>query len=279
MIKSFKRIVKRGLFLCSLLVVAAIYFWAFADGSASGNSQFRLLSFNVFGMKHSTGIGSQDLVLDGILAMNPDLLVLQECPLGKRFMPIRLSLEAHNLSYHATFPYHDNNTSGLAIFSRFPIKQSREVELPPASEGRSMGMIQVELDGRELWLGDLHLANSDIHLLGGRASLYNEIFGENLRTIQASAVLAVVENLGEQSLIIAGDFNTFPMSASWRMIRGKLLDAFDPTDWFTGTFQLRPEVEVKIDHIFHTKDLESIEARVLNLPGSDHKPVMADFRY
>ena len=270
---------KLGLFLCSALAVVVAFLWAFADGKAEGNAQFRLLSFNVYGMKHSVGFGSQDLVMDGILAMNPDLLVLQECPLGTRFTPVRLSLEASGLLHHATFPYHDNKISGLAIFSRFPIRESREVELPPASQGRSLGLVRVEIDNRQLWLGDLHLANSDIHLLGGRASLYNELFGDNLRTIQATAVLAAIEDLGGQSLIIAGDLNTFPLSAPWRIFRSKLIDAFDPANWFMGTFQLRAGVEVKIDHIFHSADLESTEARVLNLPGSDHKPIMADFRY
>lgn len=279
MIRRLFRWYKLLLFVLSVVLVAWLALWAFADGSPEGSTSLRLLSFNVHGMRQTAMADMQGVILDGIGHVDPDILVMQECPMRNRLWPIKARLHSQGLVYHHEFPYHGDNLSGLAIFSRFPILETQEYELQPLSEGRSVGVATLDVDGRNLRICAVHFANSDIHAAGKRASLLSELVGVNLRTLQAASLLPVIEPWLEEPLILAGDFNTFPMSATWRMIRAHLLDAFPPTRWFKGTFELRGGIDVKIDHVFHTGHLSSPEARVLDLSGSDHKPVLVELLF
>ncbi len=81
-------------------------------------------------------------------------------------------------------------------------------------------------------------------------------------------------------VIVAGDLNAFPFSEGLARLRGAgLLDSYaernilpsgtwSPGSWFPSL--------ARIDYILVPHDCEVLDARVLDLPGSDHRLVMAD---
>ncbi|MDP2359378.1 MAG: endonuclease/exonuclease/phosphatase family protein [bacterium] len=257
--------------------------WLFPPTRPAGATEFTLVSWNVHGLNSESGENTTDLILDGLLALDADLVCLQEFPVARAGAPVRQRLRAMGYEHEALFSYDHSRTrsygQGMALYSRHPIRGHGEWPLLPHGEGRILGLALVEVEGRPLHVGLVHMPNSDIHLNGKRAMMGSEMMGENLRTLQCEDLLARVDSLRSQALVLAGDFNTFPLSAAWRLLRGRYLDAFPFTRWSQGTFQVREGLDVKIDHIFHSRKVRSLEARVPQLAGSDHRPVFARLQF
>ncbi len=272
--------------LLLLLVLAALGWatlWLFPFTSPKGSSSFSLLSWNLHGLHTEEGQSTEMLILDGIRSVDPDILCFQEFPVSRRGEEVRFQLRAMGYTHEALFSYNHAQTEaysmGMAIYSRFPIKGKQEHPLMPNGEGRLVGLVDVDVEGRSLQVATVHMPNSDIHLNGKRAMLSAELAGENLRTLQSQDLLDRLAPLKDGPLVVAGDFNTFPLSAAWRILHGTYHDAFRPWDWSQGTFHITSELDVKIDHIFHTSRVRSRDARVLGLAGSDHRPVLARLQF
>jgi endonuclease/exonuclease/phosphatase family metal-dependent hydrolase len=254
-----------------------LYFNPIAD--PDGNHEITLLSFNVYGFSDGWNQGRLSDLLTGIASTESDILFLQEFPAGlDHGLAVKLFQDQLQLPHWQFYPYDQTGRVGMAVFSRYPIVEQGFVLLPPLNEGRGLGRAVVDVDGSLLELGVVHMPNSDIHRDGNRGSLSREIIGPNLRTIQVDGLLRL---LGEQAhaRVIAGDFNTFTLSAAWRGMRSQYHDAFRIPENFHGTFRLRRDIEVKIDHIFLSKSVKALEAKVLDIAGSDHRPVYARIRF
>lgn len=277
--RGLKWLVRGGL----LALLAAGGLWLFPPTRPEGDTELSLMSWNLHGLHGEHGGSTMDLILEGIRAADADLLLLQEFPVGSSGGRTRAALRALGYPHEALFAYNHAQTSahgmGLAIYARHPIRDRVEYPLMPNSEGRLVGTAVVEVAGRALRVGVVHLPNSDIHAYGKRAMAGTELVGENLRTIQCGDLVDRLEPWREEALVVAGDFNTIPLSAAWRIMRRHYLDAFSVLDWWDGTFAIRPGLDLKIDHIFHSRRVRCREARVLGLAGSDHRPVHARLQF
>jgi len=278
-------VIRRALRWLPPLALAALLGWLWTlllppGGRAAGDRELTVVSWNVHGLNYEGEATSPELVFSALKAFGPDVLLLQEMGLGRRGgeLAARLGREL-GLEHAARFPYGDEAVAGTMILARWPLAGVRELPLPPSGEGRSLGLARVEIDGRGLWVAVAHFANSDIHVFGKRASLLSELGGENLRTVQAEAALAALAPLAGEALVLGGDFNTFPLSAAWRILRRDYRDAFRPPAQFRGTYRVKGDIEVKLDHIFLSAPVEALDAQVLDAPGSDHLPVRARLRF
>jgi len=104
------------------------------------------------------------------------------------------------------------------------------------------------------------------------ASLHNDSFDMRNNTTQAQQLL---DYIGDNPAILAGDFNNRPRDRSIALIResGKFAGAFDgPPTFFEGT---RAE---RIDYIFVPVGWELLESRVIPDNTSDHRPLVCRFR-
>jgi len=260
--------------LAMTLWAALIYLVPLSD--PSGNTELNVVSYNVHLFMNLQNRDTFEEILGGLSRAAPDLLLLQEFPAASSGMdPPRILRKRLELPYWRFFPYHGSSVAGLAVFSRHPILADWEQALPPQSEGRSLGVVRVDVGGRPLNVAVLHLSNSDIRLHGARATMRGELFGENIRTVQTEAVLESLDSLSSEPLILGGDFNTFSFSKAWRRFRRSYNDAFPFWRMFDGTFRFRQEIQVKIDHIFLSRDVKALDAQVLPVQGSDHLPVYA----
>ena len=129
MIRRIKRIYSLLVLLLSLALVAGFLHFATADGSPAGDTHLRLLSFNVFSLGRNAGSSGRELILDGIVSIKPDVVVLQECPLGRTFTYVEQRLAEAGLIHVETYSYGRDEYAGMALFSRFPLKASRRAEL------------------------------------------------------------------------------------------------------------------------------------------------------
>jgi endonuclease/exonuclease/phosphatase (EEP) superfamily protein YafD len=112
-------------------------------------------------------------------------------------------------------------------------------------------------------------------------------FNAGLRWAEIDSVLQRAA-ADPRRVILAGDFNMNDLAADYRRITARYVDAYRTAGWGMGfTFPdfraanaslfgvgLPLPPLVRIDHVFHTRDIRALEARVWRTSGgSDHRPV------
>lgn len=143
------------------------------------------------------------LMRDGLTALAPDAVCLQECFAADGFdtagwLAVELDLIAHTAPARRKVRAHDghqlDSTSGLAILVRAPAVAA-QCDLPghPADGERIAQRLDLTVDGRSLRLLNLHLT----HLRGA----------SDLRALQLAQALAWAENGLTGGLVVAGDLN------------------------------------------------------------------------
>ena len=175
--------------------------------------------------------------------------------------------ELERLGFWRRYPFNRRITSedsfGAAIASRLPV---RDIDVFWSSELPQMRGV-LRLDDRDV---DVVC----IHLLPPRTLEYTRTYH-----LGAEALLDIVRRLERRSFIVAGDFNSTPDSDFATRMRDLADDAWEAGGhgfgftWPNGMFQVPP---VRLDHIFVSRDLGVLTARVGDGAGSDHRPVVAD---
>lgn len=269
--------------ILKLLIVAVPLLWLalftapwFRTGKPEGASELSLVSWNLMGLLEYGAEGG-----DGLLQLqpfSPDIVCLQEVPF-RRAKVQEAQLEAVGLVHSQYFPYEGQQGSGLAVFSRWPIVNTWRQALPPEEENRFVCLCEVDVEGRSLFVASVHFPNSDIHDLGVRKTMKDEVLGTTMRTLQAEALVDWLSAWQGQPLALVGDFNTFPFSSAWRRIVRTYHDAFPLKSVFTGTFQANYDIEVKLDHVFLSKNVSAVDTQIPRISGSDHFPVFARIQF
>ena len=272
------------------LVYISVNYIFFQNGKAEGDTTVKLVSFNVRALysvnEDSQYFSAMKHNLDLMELYAPDVLLLQEHKNIIDSISDKLIREVLGLEHYVFFNYADNpNGLGMAIYSRFPIEEAQKIKLRPQWKGRSLGLAAIYINDRILNVGVVHFPNKDMQGEGANDQkisavfLLKEFYGENIRTKQAEHLVEVTQDLHNSPLVIGGDFNTVPFSRAWRLMHKAFVDGFSITTMFNGTRSMPSGYEVKIDHFFHTKSVESIESSVGYKQGSDHRPIIMKIRF
>lgn len=218
------------------------------------------------------GVIKIDSIATVIKKVNPDLVALQEIDVNTKRSGTALN-EAKRLAeltgmysfFVKTLDY-DGGAYGIAVLSRFPIKDSVGYLLPKEpgtnEETRGLCLIKIELPGGQpLYFASTHLGLS-----------------KNTRLMQADSIINVLSRLSAP-LIIGGDFNAEPGSET--------INKFVAVLKRSCTTNCEPTIPYdhpreKIDFLFYKGNglLNPIQLKVLNgVKWSDHLPVVAHFKY
>jgi exonuclease III len=235
--------------------------------------------------------------------LDPDVLTLQEAVVGDNHDQVT---EIIGDDYHVTHhPLREPNGSGISIASRWPIGTVRELDLqvgPRTAGFRASAQI-----------ADIHWPYDEVPLLlvNHKPSWQTHLEYERGRqaVLTASYVEEIVERTG-QHVVLAGDFDAAPESASISFWRGLLsLDGtsvayrdawqlthgdeqgytFAPSMMPLLTESWRGDVDRRIDYILIrctggygpsmrvTRCARTLDRPVDGVWGSDHFGVTADF--
>jgi endonuclease/exonuclease/phosphatase family metal-dependent hydrolase len=228
--------------------------------------RLRVLTYNIHG-----GLGTDrrlDLarIASVIAAADPDIVALQEVDarrarsggvdqaawLGEQLrMEVRFgpTIERGSEAY------------GIATLTRLPIVDTRQVCLPwresnPRSEPRCALVTRLSwpVPTRSIDMVNTHLSVR---------------FGE-----RRGQVAKLLEDLGAETMIVAGDFNCTPWSRPYRTLCGHLKCAASPRSWPSAL------PVVPLDHILFRGALRVVRSGVFHAVGmrsaSDHAPVLAE---
>lgn len=233
-------------------------------------AELTVASFNTHWGVHRTG-RTFDVVRPS-LALRADVLVLQEVwrPNGGPCFVDAIA-EGMGASVHEAVFMSDHNsarprqlvpppgppgTCGIAVLSRFPVGEVREIELPHAQgdvvkQRRSL-IVTVSVDGVPVTIGGMHAS----HRLWGSLP-------------QVKRVNRALVERGNPS-VLAGDLNMWGpvvglvLPNRTRAVRGRTWPAGHPHS--------------QIDHLWIDDRLTSVESGVAAATESDHRPIWARLR-
>jgi endonuclease/exonuclease/phosphatase (EEP) superfamily protein YafD len=232
------------------------------DAPAPAGSSMRVMSVNV----HLYNRNAASL-LDTVKRAAPDVIVIQE------YSPamdegIRDAL-ADDYAYQIRKPV-AHNGDGWAVYSRRPLLAPIDTALR-LDRSKRQARFAVRMGDTEVVIYALHLTSPQ--------SI--EKIGRNRAEVADLVELLAAER---KPVILAGDFNFTQSTANAAALRARgMRDAHALTGDGRGStwrFRKLPLMNrlpgFQIDHIFVGPQLTCTSARVLDIAGSDHRPVLAD---
>lgn len=263
-----------------------------------GSGTIRIMSYNVAGF-WSYGVSPRSNTMNDIksyiISQNPDIICLQEFEVNNRYSidDFCSGLEPWKFS-HISYAKGDGEPVGwgLAIFSKFPITNKKELDFPNSTNSAQWADVivrrdtlrlfnthlqttQVDGDDRE-YLGSDMLTDADRK---GKVLGIVRKLGRNFRR-RADQVdsLAIYMQGQDGSRVVCGDFNDTPMSYAYRVMKGPLTDAFrEKGRGMVSTYKELYGV-LRIDYIFHTDNYETVDYISEVKPWGDHNPVIVDIK-
>lgn len=227
----------------------------------------KLMSFNVLWSNHD-----YPKISAMIRAIQPDVIGLQEV------RPADVTALANALDgiypYHAFHPADTFHTVGL--LSRFPIESLVILPNPPLERG-----IQaiVRFQNRPLSILVVHLAPNNMPL----QPLSEFVAVTKARYAQRADEVAYLEQslrTRTMPMIILCDCNMTDTSETYARLHAVVGDSFQERGWGLGhTLRVAalPVSVQRVDYIWHTSELSTIDASIGPDGGSDHSPMIATF--
>ena len=255
----------------------------------------RILSYNVcaFGFKPHTKT-SPNATLQYIKSSGADIVCIQEAMLNQN--PWAGVVSKTLRSYlDEDYPYINvirvnRGGSTLALLSKYPIKEAKEIPLPSWVNGAVA--YKVDIRGKETLVINVHLESFRLHRVDGEDYLRLAKDGDAVRlkdalraklsptfrshNIQANIIHDLIQSYGSGRVIVCGDFNDTPLSYARYKIGEGLEDAFVSKGNGLGiSFHTRPFF-VRIDHILFGPAFRALRCEVDKTASeSDHYPIEA----
>ena len=178
-----------------------------------------------------------------------------------------------DFEYGAAMPY-DGGEYGDAVLSKHPIIETRSYRLPCAAsqpgEDRSLSVIRVEIDGKDLYVASTHL---------------DHLSGDASRLVQANEIRRIRDTELDGDLILAGGLTSIPRSNVLATMN-ELLTNVGTIDQYTFPSENPTR---KIDYILYAPIghfgvqnctvVSRSDQQVDGVDASDHRPVVADIRF
>ncbi len=267
----------------------------------------RIMTWNVrrwdeFITKKTGASGHRPRMLDMVDKQQADLLCFQEFyePDDSSFSNIRyIRDKLHFPYYFFSRDYHNRiakYTTGLIIFSRYPILRNERQTFGQDTSGSTESLIDADIDvnGKRIRIFTVHLQsvlfkpkdfrdveiirNAEDSLLQASRSLAKKLkFALSLRGYQADTVRRHLD-ASPYPVIICGDFNDVPNSYTYFHIRGNRQDAFIASSFGIGRTYIHISPTLRIDYILPDKSFNILQCSKIVSPFSDHHPVLADLQ-
>ncbi len=231
---------------------------------------FRVVSYNI---KHGEGMDNAvdlDRAAEVLRRLRPDFVGLQEIDERvPRSGTVNQTAElGRKLGMHAAFgPFMDlqEGRYGMAVLSRYPVRNVHNVRLPEGNEPRIALAVEVRLPGGD----SLMLVN--VH--------FDWVRDDTFRFAQAIRLAEFLDDL-TMPFVLMGDFNDTPRSCTLALLRQGKLEAKKPADDSFTFSSTRPDREIDFIFAAPVSSWKVLSTQVLDEPvASDHRPVVADLHY
>ena len=264
------------------------------------NTKIKVMSFNVrlfdlYNWSKNEKVKSN--IISFIKKQSPDIICFQEYyyDLNKNFVTRELIIEELGFKfYHESFTNESKKNAqfGLATFSKFPIINKEELGFKNDRSNHCMWSdVTINSDTLRIYnthMGSIRFNHSDYKIIGGKGSplwphekipkqdIINRLkIGFFKRTQQLNELLPKI-NSSPHKNIICCDLNDTPISYAYNQINNYYKDAFTISGLGVGGTYIGNIPFLRIDYIWHDKDLGSKNFKTHQEEFSDHKPISVD---
>ena len=268
--------------------------------SISNNEKIKVMSFNVrlfdlYNWTNNEEIKSKIIQL--IKKQEPDIVCFQEYYYDnkKEFITREIILKELGMEYyHESFTDESNKNSlfGLATFSKFPIINKGDLEFKNDHSNHCMWTdIVCESDTLRIYnthLGSIRFNNSDYKIIGGKGSplwpnqkipkqdIYNRLkTGFAKRAQQIIELIPALKN-SPYKRILCSDLNDTPISYAYNQFSNLFTDSFTKSGFGIGGTYIGKLPFLRIDYIWHDKNLDSFNFKTHQSELSDHKAISVE---
>lgn len=226
-------------------------------------------------------------IADTLKKIDADIVCLQELTRGAKVnnnidtaMFVAQKLDFHYFYKDAqVWQNGEKQAQGNAIFSRFPITDSRCLFLQESKqnpkdateEGRTYIECTIEIEGKKIQVATVHLSFTP-------RFEYTEA-----RKHETENLTNIIKNKNKQ-FILTGDFNASPESEVMKQILPYLKDcgpSFDQKTWSTKPFEKKGfvvnDLNWRIDYVLSSSDIKVVSSEIIKTDHSDHLPVLVTF--
>ena len=239
-----------------------------------GTEPLRVATYNIF-------VGNPDLErsVGVILAADLDLVALQE--VSHRHIDVLTTRLSERFPYRF-FP-DSGQSDGLALLSRVPLANER---YRPSRRGlNGFAFAEVEFDGRQVQVANLHLDPIRTWTLAYKLTVPWQLLWQG--THHRSELAQVSAELRPMvATIILDDFNTFASKAApEEFTRWGLTDSYaaiHSNGKRVATHRaaiLGVSVGRRIDYIFHSRELRTVDSELIPGEPSDHDMVRSTLEW
>lgn len=269
------------------------------DSSERDTSTVRIMSYNVrmFHDDNGKDAKNQGEILELIKKVSPDVLCIQEFysrtkgvnNVRKRYME-ELGL---NFSYFIPSARNDYDAYGIAIFSRYPITDSGNVDINTETgivnkivysdinkRGKNFRIYNVHLQSVGFKQEDYDFIKNDIPIANVNVKSTKRI-GSRLKSAyikrnkQIDSLYSHTKN-AKIPYIVAGDFNDTPLSYSVNKLSQDMQNAFVEKGSGFGVTYNGAFPNFQIDYILASKEFDIQNFQIISEKLSDHYPIWSD---
>lgn len=269
------------------------------------DSTLRVMSWNVsrwdeFSERSKVTNSYKPKMLDLIEEHKADVLCFQEffeSSGSKKITPTlieftkRMGYKYHYFSVEVAWNNKGKHESGIIILSRYPILDSNRIRFGGNSSAESIISCDIAVKGKVIRFVTTHLQSvrfkeSDYKnidkikknnegLEASKPILQKLKRAYYFRSQQADVVRRVLDE-SPHPLVFTGDFNDVPNSYTYFRIKGDRQDAFTEKGSGIGRSFRRIFPTLRIDYIFADKSFKIEQFKRMQVPYSDHYPLIAD---
>jgi endonuclease/exonuclease/phosphatase family metal-dependent hydrolase len=267
-----------------------------ADAGLIRMMTYNVHSFKPYGEENIESVKQQMLGL--IANENPDIICFQEYFTRKKGpYDITDSLKRiMNKPYYYFDPTSQNDyeATGLAIFSKYPIKNKSTILFNKIYRGNGSIYVDIMVKGKLLRIYNVHMQSISfdkqdyMYLDQVKYQMDPKLYpSKRILVMLRNAFLKRSEQVDvmkahmktcELPFIIAGDFNDTPASYAVTQMTKSLKNSFKEQGTGFGKTYNGKFPNFQIDYIATTKDFDVMNYRIIEAKLSDHFPVRSDLR-
>jgi len=238
-----------------LCLGSMLSFYLPSENPPAGNQKLKLMSYNVL----ASNFNSKNVV-DQIRESDPDVLTVLEYARNWHFA---LDVLKEKYPYQIRVPrWHG---FGVAVFSKYPLSNTKVIQLTKKATDNPFVMTEIELDGQPIRIAAIHVVSP---VTSNRMDVRNAQFLEAADLLSADDIPTVV----------MGDYNCAPWSpylkdfaktTGYRETR----QSFGPqTTWPAERWWMR----IPIDHAYVSDEIHVHKRYSGEAASSDHLPIFLE---
>lgn len=260
---------------------------------------FRLMTYNVHDFQKYgvvKDISTKHEILNLITSKQPDIIGIQEFYTHKHGIfamadSIKKIIGSDNC-YIENFGGNETITTGIAVFSKYPIVAKGMIQLAPLYSGNQCLYVDIKKGSRIIRFYSVHLQSisfdpEDYRYIDTVTKKGKADFGSTKRLggklkkaflKRADQVARIKEHASRcpYPYIIAGDFNDTPTSYAVSQMSKGLKNAFNEKGFGLGRTYNGDFPNYQIDYIMTTNQFDIASYTVIEKKLSDHFPIYAD---